>query len=55
MHSAWFSSVQSLSRVQLSVTPWAAAHQASPSTTNSWGLLRLVPIELVIHKAACSS
>ena len=30
-----FSSVQSLSRVQLFVTPWTAAHQASLSITNS--------------------
>ena len=33
-HSSQFSSVQSLSRVQLFVTPWIAAHQASmPSPT----------------------
>ena len=31
-----FSSVQSLSRVQLFVTPWIAARQASLSITNSW-------------------
>ena len=31
-----FSSVQSLSRVQLFATPWTAAHQASPSITNPW-------------------
>ena len=30
-----FSSVQSLSHVQLFVTPWIAAHQASLSITNS--------------------
>ena len=30
-----FSSVQSLSRVRLFVTPWIAAHQASLSITNS--------------------
>ena len=29
-------SVQLLSRVRLSVTPWTAAHQASLSITNSW-------------------
>ena len=34
-----FSSVQSLSRVQLFVTPWTAAFQASLSITNSWSLL----------------
>ena len=31
----WISSVQSLSRVRLFVTPWIAAHQASLSITNS--------------------
>ena len=41
-----FSSVQSLSRVWLSVTPWIAARQASLSITNS-SLLKLMPIELV--------
>ena len=30
-----FSSVQSLSHVQLFATPWTAAHQASLSITNS--------------------
>ena len=30
-----FSSVQSLSRVQLCATPWTAAHQASLSITDS--------------------
>ena len=43
-----FSSVQSLSHVQLFVTPWIAAHQASLSITNSRSLLRLMPIELVM-------
>ena len=42
------SSVQSLSHVQLFVTPWTAAHQASLSITNSWSLLRLKSIELVM-------
>ena len=42
------SSVQSLSRVQLFVTPWTAARQASLSITNSWSLLKLVSTELVI-------
>ena len=41
-------SVQSLSRVQLSVTPWTAARQASLSITNSWGLLKLTSIESVM-------
>ena len=42
------SSVQSLSRVQLFVTPWTVAFQASLSITNSWGLLKLMSIESVI-------
>ena len=41
-------SVQSLSRVPLSVTPWTTARQASLSITNSWNLLKLVFIESVI-------
>jgi len=40
-----FSSVQSLSRVQLFATPWAAARQASLSITNSRSSLRLTSIE----------
>ena len=43
----WFS-VQSLSRVQLFVTPWIAARQASLSITNSWSSLRLTSIESVM-------
>ena len=43
-----FSSVQSLSRVQLFVTPLTAACQASLSITNSWSLLRLMSIESVL-------
>ena len=43
-----FGSVQSLSRVQLSVTPCTAAHQASLSITNSRSLLKLLSIELVM-------
>ena len=39
------SSVQSLSCVQLFVTSWTTAHQASLSITNSWSLLRLTSIE----------
>ena len=39
------SSVQSLSRVWLFVTPWIAARQASLSITNSWSSLKLTPIE----------
>ena len=43
-----FSSVQSLSRVQLFVTPWIAARQASLSITNSQSSLRLTSIESVM-------
>ena len=43
-----FSSVQSFSRVQLFVTPWTVAHQASLSITNSWSLLKLMSIESVM-------
>ena len=41
-------SVQSLSRVRLLATPWAAAHQASLSITNSRSSLRLTSIESVM-------
>ena len=41
-------SIQSLSRVQLFVTPWTAACQASLSITNSQSLLKLLSIELVM-------
>ena len=43
-----FCSVQSLSRVQLFATPWTAAHQPSPSITNSWNLLKLMCIKSVM-------
>ena len=51
-----FSSVQSLSRIQLFVTPWTAAYQASLSITNSQRLLKLMSIELVMasnHLTLC--
>ena len=44
-HSVQFSSVQSLSRVQLFVTPQSAACQAFLSIANSWSLLKLMSIE----------
>ena len=44
----WFSSIQPLSYVRLFATPWTAAHQASLSITNSWSLLKLMPIESVM-------
>ena len=45
LFSVQFSSVQSLSRVQLFATPWITAHQASLSITNSRSSLRLTSIE----------
>ena len=44
----FFSSVQSLSHVQLFVTPWTAARQASLSITSCWSLLKLMSIESVM-------
>ena len=41
-------SVQSLSRVQLFVTPWTTACQVSLSITNSWSLPKLMSIEAVM-------
>ena len=43
-----FSSVQSLSRVQLFATPWIAAHQASLSITNSQSSLKLMSSKTMI-------
>ena len=37
-----------VSHVHIFATPWAAAHQASLSITNSWSLLKLKSIESVI-------
>ena len=48
MVSVQFSSVQSLSRVQLLATPWTAARRASLSITNSLSLLKLMSIESVM-------
>ena len=54
-HSIYqFSSL--LSCVQLSATPWTAAHQASLSITSSQRLLKLMSIELVMpsnHPIPC--
>ena len=55
-HGVPFSSVQSLSHARLFVTPWAAVRQASLSITNSWSLLKLMFIELVMpsnHPLLC--
>ena len=46
--SIQFSSVQSLSHVQLFSTPWTAALQASLSITNSRSLLKLMSVESVM-------
>ena len=43
-----FSSVQSLSRVQLFAIPWITARQASLSITNSRSSLKLTSIKLVM-------
>ena len=48
LHTHHFSSVRSLSCVQLFATPRTAACQASLSITNSHSLLKLMSIELVI-------
>ena len=51
-----FSSVQSLSPVQLLATPWTAARQASLPITSSLSLLKLMPIESVMpssHLTLC--
>ena len=42
------SSFQSLSRVRLFEAPWMAARQASLSITDSWSLLKPMPIESVM-------
>ena len=48
LNSVQFSSVQSLSRVRLFVTPWIAAPQASLSITNSRSSLKLTSIKSVM-------
>ena len=49
-----FSSVQSLSCVQLFATPWTAAHHGSLSITNSCSLLKLMSIESVMPSISFS-
>ena len=54
----YMKSVQSLSHVQLSVTPWTAARQAFLSITNSRSLLKFMSIESVTpsnHLILCCS
>ena len=48
LNKVQFSSVQSLSRVQLFATPWIAACQASLSITNSQSSLKLTSIKSVM-------
>ena len=48
-----FSSVQSLSHVQLFVTPWTAAYQASLFIADSWSLLKLLSMESVMPSNLC--
>ena len=48
VYSFDFPVVQSLSNTQLFETPWTATRQASLSITNSWSLLKLVSILLVM-------
>ena len=51
-----FSSVQSLSHVQLFATPWTVAYQASLSITSCWSLLKLMSMESVMpsnHLTLC--
>ena len=55
MPNEYFMHIKCLSSVQLnhlavsdSATPWTAARQASLSITNSWSLLKLMSIELVM-------
>ena len=50
-----FSSVESLSRVQLFVTPWTIACQASLSITNSQSLLILMSISVVPFSSGLQS
>ena len=53
--SVQFSSVQSLSRVQLFATPWIAARQASLSITNSQSYSDSCPSSQWCHPAISSS
>ena len=46
--SIQFTSAQSLSHIRLFATPWATIHHASLSITNSWNLLKLMSIELMM-------
>ena len=57
-HSVQFNSVQSLSHIQVFVTPWTAAHQAYLSITNSRSSPKSMSIESVMpssHLILCRS
>ena len=49
IYNGIFSSVQSLTRVQLFATPWTSARQASLSITNTRSLLKLMSIKSVVQ------
>ena len=46
--------VQLFSCVQLSATPWTAAHRASLSFTTSWSLLKLMSVESIMPSSVVS-
>ena len=48
IHIRTYSLLSSVAQSCLFATPWTAAHQASLSITDSWCLLKLMPIELVM-------
>ena len=48
IYSTCLCSVQSLSCVHFFLTPWTALRQASLSISNSWSLLKLMSVELVM-------
>ena len=50
-----FSSVQSLSHIQLFANPWTTARQASLSITNSWSLPKPMSIESVMPPTISAS
>ena len=55
-HCPCFLAAQFLSRVQLSVTPWTAARQASLSIDNFWSSLKLMALKSVMpsnHLVLC--
>ena len=55
LHFIGFSSVQLLSRIQLFVTPWTAARQASLSITTYLRLLKLYLLSQLCHPTISSS